>query len=72
MKNTIKQQHEQKLTTAQTITFIMGFAIMFYSLYQASTMSINNPLKEGYLVVLLFSMLVTGFSTFSIYSNNNK
>lgn len=72
MKKSVKQQQAEKVSNAQLITLCLGMLLMLYSIYQGSTLSLNNPLKEGYLIILIFSMLVINFSIFSIYSNNNK
>ena len=72
MKLSVKKQQQKTLEKAQFTTLVMGLFIMLWAFINGSNVAMNNQIKETYLVVLVFSMLVIGFSIISIFSNNNK
>lgn len=72
MKNTVKQQTETKLLTAQLITLTSGLALFLVAFIHGSNLTMNNPVKENMIIVMLFGCIVTLFSIFSILTNKSK
>lgn len=72
MKNTsVKKQTESKLFTAQMITLISGLALFLVSFIHGSNLTMENPIKESMVIVMLFGSIITLFSIFSILTNKS-
>lgn len=67
MKNT----NYNKIEKASFITFLMGFALLFFAFYKGSALTMGAE-KENYLVIIIFSMLIILFSFFSYLTNSTK
>ena len=73
MKNTtVKQQTETKLFKAQLITLVSGLALFLVAFIHGSNLTMNNPIKENMIIVMLFGCIITLFSIFSILTNKTK
>ncbi len=73
MKNTtVKQQTETKLLTAQLITLVSGLTLFLVSFIHGSNLTMNNPVKESMIIIMLFGCIITLFSIFSILTTKNK
>lgn len=73
MTNTsVKKQTESKLLTAQMITLMSGLALFLVSFMHGSNLTMDNPIKESMVIVMLFGCIVTLFSIFSIITNKSK
>lgn len=73
MKNTsVKQQTETKLFTAQLITLFSGLSLFLVAFIHGSNLTMDNPVKENMIIVMLFGCIVTMFSIFSLLTNKSK
>jgi uncharacterized protein with PQ loop repeat len=72
MQKTVKQQTETKLFTAQLLTLFSGLALFLVSFIHGSNLTMDNPVKENMILVMLFGSIVTLFSIFSILTNKTK
>lgn len=71
MKNQAIKNPRQQAQNAAFITLFMGLVLMIYSMVQASEAPVmdNQPLRENYLVVFVFSFAVMIFSFLNIFLN---
>jgi len=72
MKNyTNLKNPRQQAQNAAFVTLIMGLVLMIYSMVQASEAAVmdNQPLRQNYLVVFVFSFAVMIFSFLNIFLN---
>jgi hypothetical protein len=71
MKNQTIKNPRQQAQNAAFVTLIMGLVIMIISMVQASEAAVmdNQPLRENYLVVFVFSFVVMIFSFLNIFLN---
>lgn len=61
----------QKHENASLITFLMGFILLVFSFYKSSQLEMG-ALKENYLIIIIFSMIVILYSFFNYFIKSNK
>jgi hypothetical protein len=67
----IKKQQETTLLTAQFITLLSGLIMFSVAFVKGSQLTMNNPVKENMVIVMLFACIVSLFSIISIITNKN-
>jgi|TARA_R110000822_G_scaffold46568_1_gene123775 hydrogenase-4 membrane subunit HyfE len=67
----IKKQQETTLLTAQFITLLSGLIMFSVAFVKGSQLTMDNPVKENMVIVMLFACIVSLFSIISIITNKN-
>jgi hydrogenase-4 membrane subunit HyfE len=67
----IKKQQETTLLTAQFITLLSGLIMFSVAFAKGSQLTMDNPVKENMVIVMLFACIVSLFSIISIITNKN-
>jgi hydrogenase-4 membrane subunit HyfE len=67
----IKKQQETTLLTAQFITLLSGLIMFSVAFVKGSQLTMDNPVKENMVIVMLFACVVSLFSIISIITNKN-
>lgn len=63
-KNTLKN--------AQITTLIFGCLLGTFSFVMGASYTMNNPIKQNYIILIAFSELIVIFSLISIFTNKSK
>lgn len=67
----VKKQQETTLLTAQFITLLSGLIMFSVAFIKGSQLTMDNPVKENMIIVMLFACVVSLFSIISIITNKN-
>ena len=67
----IKKQQETTLLTAQFITLLSGLIMFSVAFVKGSQLTMDNPVKENMVIVMLFACIVSLFSIITIITNTN-
>jgi len=67
----IKKQQETTLLTAQFITLLSGLIMFSVAFVKGSQLTMDNPVKENMVIVMLFACIVSLFTIISIITNKN-
>ena len=67
----IKKQQETTLLTAQFITLLSGLIMFSVAFVKGSQLTMDNPVKENMVIVMLFACIVSLFAIISIITNKN-
>ena len=67
----IKKQQETTLLTAQFITLLSGLIMFSVAFVKGSQLTMDNPVKENMVIVMLFACIGSLFSIISIITNKN-
>jgi hydrogenase-4 membrane subunit HyfE len=67
----IKKQQETTLLTAQFITLLSGLIMFSVAFVKGSQLTMDNPVKENMVIIMLFACIVSLFSIISIITNKN-
>lgn len=68
----VKQQQAKTLKNAQFITLFIGLILFIVSFTHGANLTMDNPVKENMVLVMLFSCIVSLFAIISICTNSNK
>ena len=63
---------KKNLKNAQLITLLFGCLLGMFSFVKGASYTIDNPMKQNYLILIAFSELLVIFSLISIFTNKSK
>jgi len=67
----VKKQQETTLLTAQFTTLLSGLIMFSVAFVKGSQLTMDNPVKENMVIIMLFACIVSLFSIISIITNKN-